>query len=192
MKLHLVRHGQSIGNVNPETYYTTADEDIELTAEGIAQSRWAGTHLIKACEQDDEIHLWNSPYIRAAQTADEIDSQFILGGRYPKRAEHIMLYERSWGALRDLVKSGSYTPTDFRFFSRPHRGESYADVAVRVKVFLADVAALKLKDTASLICVTHGDWMRVAHMILTGQTTAEFDQRQDLPANAETRSYIIF
>lgn len=192
MKLHLVRHGQSIGNVNYETYYTIPDADIELTTEGIAQARCAGTHLIKACEQDNEIHLWNSPYIRAAQTADEIDSQFILSGRYPKRAEHIMLYERSWGALRDLVRSGSYTSTDFRFFSRPFNGESYVDVAVRVKIFLADVAALKLKETASLICVTHGDWMRVAHMILTGQTAAEFDQERYVPANAETRSYNIF
>lgn len=193
MNLFLVRHGESVGNVNQLEYFKTEDSKIPLTSKGRTQSHLAGREIL------DKLNTWcqptlvvNSPYLRTSQTADEICKVFQANKSFMfTRAENPLLYERSWGALRDLVKNRKHTKDDFSFFSRPANGESFADVYTRVSLFFNSYINQVKHIHKTIIVVTHGEWMRVADMYLSGTTVAEFDAVRDTPANCEIKQYVL-
>lgn len=108
-RIILVRHGESLGNVDERAYATTADWRIPLTNLGREQARSAGrlvaTHL--GCDSDDEVNdivhgdgppstatprkifFYVSPYLRTRQTLREIlreiDPGCIVGMREEPR-----------------------------------------------------------------------------------------------------------
>lgn len=187
MKIHFIRHGQSKGNVDVKEYYNKADSDVELTEKGKQQSREAGTALIQRLTNGATPIMIHSPYIRARDTADEIDSVFIMAGIIAERYENPCIYERMWGSLRDIVNARSHTPEHFRFYYRPDRGESYADVYIRLGLFFSSTVqpVIDSKRVEDLIVVTHGDVIKVAKMILKGQTILAFEADSSFPKNCE-------
>ena len=112
-RIILIRHGESLGNVDERAYATTADWQIPLTKLGREQARLAGklvaTHL--GCTSDDEVNdrlygdespsstapppakskifFYFSPYLRTRQTLreilHEIDPECIVGMREEPR-----------------------------------------------------------------------------------------------------------
>jgi broad specificity phosphatase PhoE len=67
-RIFLVRHGQSIGNVNKKNYNIIPDYAIALTEKGIEQAKEAGRQL-KQIIGDETVGLISSPYYRARDTA---------------------------------------------------------------------------------------------------------------------------
>ena len=109
-RIILIRHGESLGNIDERAYATTADWRIPLTERGREQARLAGrlvaTHLgcNSDAEIDDCIHgdlagppanakgkifFYFSPYLRTRQTLREIlrevDPECIVGMREEPR-----------------------------------------------------------------------------------------------------------
>lgn len=114
-RIILIRHGESLGNIDERAYATTADWRIPLTERGREQARLAGrlvaTHL--GCNSDAEINdrihgdglppssagpsanakgkifFYFSPYLRTRQTLREIlrevDPECIVGMREEPR-----------------------------------------------------------------------------------------------------------
>ena len=162
-ELYLVRHGESIGNVaatQAEVDQLDAipidirDADVPLSATGEEQARALAEWL---AEQRDAIDLyWVSPYLRARQTLqialgeDAASTRVVIDER---------LRDRELGILDLLTRRGVARlhpeETDRRrhlgkFYHRPPGGESWADVALRLRSFLGDAMAAD-GDTALLV-----------------------------------------
>ncbi len=145
-ELWLLRHGQSLGNVardlasdaDVETLdIADRDMDVPLSDLGMLQARafgrWLGTQ-----ERPPEVVL-ASPYVRAAQTA-----QVALEAAGLDLRVHLdeRLRERELGILDLLTSHGVATryPVEAerrrrlgKFYHRPPGGESWVDVALRIR-----------------------------------------------------------
>ncbi|CAN5682596.1 hypothetical protein BH11MYX1_BH11MYX1_08270 [soil metagenome] len=66
VRILLVRHGESLGNVDPMVHAVTADHAVPLSTRGIEQARDAGARIAKFYEDQlgeerPHIRLWVSP-----------------------------------------------------------------------------------------------------------------------------------
>ena len=151
-ELWLVRHGESIGN----TAATRAelegldvipldirDADVPLSSTGVEQADALGTWL--AAHRSAIDVFWVSPYLRARQTL-----AVALGdeGPPPTMIVDERLRDRELGILDLLTSTGvahlHQEEAERRrhlgkFYHRPPGGESWADVALRLRSFLRDV-----------------------------------------------------
>jgi broad specificity phosphatase PhoE len=120
VRIFLVRHGETTGNVDKAIYRDVADHAVPLTERGREQARAAGrflhTHFTKLNLFQGLEHrstpipgthprMWVSPYRRARETADEIEAALRLpegdvwGSLLRDRREHLLLAEQQFGAL---------------------------------------------------------------------------------------------
>ncbi len=162
-ELYLVRHGESIGNVaatQAEVDQLDAipidirDADVPLSPTGEEQARALSEWL---AEQRGSIDLyWVSPYLRARQTLEIALGDDAASTRI---AIDERLRDRELGILDLLTRRGVARlhpeETDRRrhlgkFYHRPPGGESWADVALRLRSFLGDAMAAD-GDTALLV-----------------------------------------
>lgn len=151
----LVRHGQSEGNVAAETAerdrlerieVPARDPDVSLSETGCQQASAVGHYLAGLPEDERPTIVWTSPYRRARQTAEvALDvAGLSLGHRVDER-----LRDRDMGITDQLTAAGirAKYPEEAerrswigKFYYRPPGGESWADVAMRVRAVLADIA----------------------------------------------------
>jgi len=162
--LSLVRHAQSAGNVandaalaagHHELDLAHRDMDVPLSEVGELQARALGSWFDAAAPTV----VYSSPYRRAVDTVERalavsrLDPPVVLDER---------LREREFGILDRLTKLGieARHPEQAaaraflgKMFHRPPGGESWADVASRVRAFLGD---LRLDHPAEdVVVVTH-------------------------------------
>lgn len=68
-KVVLIRHGQSMGNINEDLYSTTPDNAMPLTKLGWEQARHAGQVLREqVLPPGESVHFIVSPYVRTVET----------------------------------------------------------------------------------------------------------------------------
>ncbi|KAL7529228.1 hypothetical protein ACHAWF_003902 [Thalassiosira exigua] len=159
-RIVLVRHGESLGNVDERAYARTADWRIPLTDAGRGQARAAGRmvalhlgHGGDAAETGSvgdgagpnrsgsggRVFFYVSPYLRTRQTLREIlrevDRDRVVGIREDPR-----IAEQQFGNFQchSEIQDNKAERTDFgRFFYRfPDGGESGFDVYNRVSGFI--------------------------------------------------------
>jgi broad specificity phosphatase PhoE len=152
--LLIVRHGESAGNVareiaeaNDHPFIDIAhrDMDVPLSELGERQARAVGAWLATLRRRTPSVVL-ASPYVRAERTASialataGIDLPVVLDER---------LREREFGVLDRLTKAGiaARYPEQVearsrigKFYHRPPGGESWCDVALRVRSMLDTVS----------------------------------------------------
>ncbi|MDC5697436.1 histidine phosphatase family protein [Intrasporangium calvum] len=152
-ELVLVRHAQSVGNLADEAArreglsrleLTTRDADTPLSDVGREQAEALGAHLagLRSGAQPDVV--LTSPYARAATTAEialaKIDGLNVL------RDER--LRERDLGAfdgmtglgIREAFPEEAQRRTQMgKLYYRPPGGESWTDVALRIRSVLSDI-----------------------------------------------------
>ena len=154
-QLTLVRHGESLGNVaNAEAYAAQAehldlavnDPSVELSDLGIRQAEALGKRLgdLAAGEQPTVVVV--STYVRAQQTADHVLA--TAGLEHLPRLADERLRDREQGVLDRLTWFGvrKRSPEEAvrrsylgKFWYRPPGGESWADVALRIRHVLRDI-----------------------------------------------------
>jgi hypothetical protein len=86
--LTLIRHGQSIGNLDEKLYATTADNAMPLTKLGWEQAKQAGRCLKERILRDGSdggVHFIVSPYVRTVETFHGIVSAWC----HPSEFDHI-------------------------------------------------------------------------------------------------------
>jgi broad specificity phosphatase PhoE len=182
--LYLIRHGQSVANVDPSHYFTQHDHLISLTDLGREQAKEAGKR-VSYLVQNRPFTIVHSPFVRASETASIIDKQCILDGKYAAIHESPLLYERSWGNLREIVDSPELDANmHFNFFYRPVSGESFADTYVRVVTFLQEVRIGRYPHD-DIVIVAHGEWIRLAMMYLRSQSVDYFNRYHTDPENCK-------
>lgn len=155
--LLLIRHGESRGNVArdraeaeglPMIEVHQRDMDVELSDRGVDQARALGRWFASSAATPDErpTAVVSSPYERARETAAlmiesaGLDVELTVDER---------LREREFGVLDRLTKAGikERFPEQAelrtflgKFYHRPPGGESWADVALRVRSILDEMS----------------------------------------------------
>ncbi|MBO3101209.1 histidine phosphatase family protein [Cellulomonas sp. zg-ZUI168] len=150
----LVRHGESVGNVAATAAeragleviaLETRDADTPLSARGAEQAEALGTWLQEQSPGAGPEVVWCSPYVRAEQTATI--ALAAAGATLDVRLDE-RLRDRELGILDLLTRTGveARYPQEAarrrhlgKFYYRPPGGESWADLALRVRAFLADL-----------------------------------------------------
>ena len=186
--IFLVRHGQSLGNVNKSVYYTTPDSKITLTEKGKEQALDAGARICSLSKlldgQNTWFHVCYSPYERAKETKD-ILVDFMLSDRklITFQREDPRLREREWGKLRDLNDTHKGNKDHFfDFFYKPDGGESFADCYDRVSNFHQWLEFNSKEE--NVIIVAHGESIKCYMAYLLGWTEQEFSRYKN-PKNCE-------
>ncbi|HJR25582.1 MAG TPA: histidine phosphatase family protein [Acidimicrobiales bacterium] len=182
--LSLIRHAQSAGNVAndaalasglAELDIATRDMDVPLSDLGRRQAAALGSWFAsRACPPSI---VWCSPYQRAVDTATTALDH--AGLSVPVRLDE-RLREREFGVLDRLTRVGIETrfPEQAaaraflgKFFHRPPGGESWADVALRVRAFLTDLRLDHAGD--HVVVVTHQAVIMLFRYVLDGLSEPE-------------------
>jgi 2,3-bisphosphoglycerate-dependent phosphoglycerate mutase len=150
-RLWIVRHGESAGNVARDAAHAAGlsridiahrDVDVPLSSLGEEQSRALGRWFAALPAGERPNVVLTSPYLRAQRTAEIIEAE---GGVCVERHTFVVderLREKEFGVLDRLTRSGIEElhpdQAEFRrllgkFYHRPPGGESWCDVALRVR-----------------------------------------------------------
>ena len=166
-ELWLVRHGESVGNVAASAAQAAGaniievgmrDADVPLTGTGQVQAealgRWLGSLSTAVAPEA----VWSSPYRRALETANVAVSS--AGLRLVPRIDE-RLRDRELGILDLLTPGGvaALQPGEAqrrqwlgKFYYRPPGGESWADLALRVRSILLDLERPQVPARVLLVC----------------------------------------
>ena len=160
MKLYLIRHAESVGNVNGNL---TATTDFELTDKGVKQAKRLGEALRKELA-GKTVQAYCSPLSRAKQTLNEILKW--CDAKVDKVVECSDLKEMNLGKLEGMPfdqQSIEYPEVDLgtklTYLQAPE-GEKYDDVKKRVVSFCQENIDVD-NDDAKMLIVSHGITLRV-------------------------------
>jgi broad specificity phosphatase PhoE len=199
-----VRHAESRGNVAnsaaeqsgaPRLELSHRDPDMPLSERGCEQAAALGAAWRELPSEQRPSVLLSSPYERALQTA-EVASESAGWDIEIRRDER--LRERDLGVLDGFTKTGILEefPQEAerrkwlgKFYYRAPGGESWADVAGRVRSLMADVEREHSGQRVAL--VTHQAVILLARYVLeamTEQQVLDID-RHDQLANTSVTKY---
>ena len=152
--LWVVRHGESAGNVARDAAEAAGHErldlshrdvDVPLSELGRRQAAALGRWTSQQPAEQQPTVVWSSPYVRARQSAEialetaGLDVPVVVDER---------LREREFGVLDGLTRKGitaQYPEESERraaigkFYHRPPGGESWVDVAQRLRAVLDEI-----------------------------------------------------
>lgn len=186
-RIILVRHAQSMSNIDPYARREIADHKISLTDEGHAQAVGAGSK-IKERIGDERVGFYVSPFLRTRQTTAGIIKAFDPY-QIERLREDPQLREQEWGnfyeedqmahIVRERINHGI-------FFYRMPDGESGADVYSRSALFLDSLHRDFAKPyfPENVVIVTHGLTLRLLLMRWMHWTVEEFENTRN-PHNAQ-------
>jgi len=179
-RLFLIRHGESESNVaataaeaegSEEIRVRYRDADVPLTLLGERQAAALGDRLTDDLgAHTADARLWSSPYRRAVHTGE------IALGADADLMRDERLRDRELGILDALTQLGVQRrlPLEFdrrrwlgKFYYRPPGGESWADLALRIRSFVADV---DWRDDRPVVIFAHDAIVSVFLYVLLGLT----------------------
>lgn len=189
----LLRHGESMGNVDENLFTIMPDWRIPLSAKGKEQARQAGHKIQAMLPAGTPLVVYVSPYVRTKETLAEVQSVLRDHPTLFTREEP-RLREQDFGNFQDYDKiqyQKAERPQFGRFFYRFNNGESGADVFDRVSAFLgtfvrdmqqvqAEMPNVDMDHTAALF-VTHGITARLFLMRWLHWSVDEFEELHNPP-----------
>lgn len=183
-ELVLIRHAESARNLAKKgNIYFLDDEsrravqgipdhDIPITEKGWNQARATGRALRERLGAPD--YLYDSGYCRTIQTAEGMLEAFGPEERAAIRQRHnLFIRERDPGYCYDMTTREAqmafpwlqdYWETFGSFYSRPPGGQSLADLATQVYLFLAML--FRDRPGQKVWVVTHGGTLRCFRFLL--------------------------
>ena len=184
-ELLLVRHGESEANVAAAEAERTGaariavparDPDVELSPTGVDQAEALGRRLGDLTADEAPQALWVSTYRRARSTAEH--ALQVAGMTLPTTVDE-RLRDRELGILDTLTWRGveELHPEEAarrrflgKYYHRPPGGESWADVSLRLRSALRDVAD---GGAERVLVVSHDATTLIIRGILMGIQEAE-------------------
>ena len=204
--LWVVRHGESAGNVARDAAEAQGlerlelehrDVDVPLSELGRRQAAALGRWTAERPEDERPTVVWTSPYVRARQTAqialETAGLDIPVGGDERLR-------EREFGVLDGLTRRGitaQYPEESQRrsligkFYHRPPGGESWVDVAQRLRAVLDEIR-IDARDERVLL-MAHQVVVLLVRYIVEGmdeQTVLAIDAEGEV-ANCAVTSYVL-
>lgn len=192
MNLFLIRHGQSIVNVDREFMTQTPNMLGDLTELGRHQAALTGEYLAQELKNrfisKSKIVVWNSPYLRTTQTANIIKQKLDEKGIKYIAKESIYLAERQFGLLDNHAEIETTHKAEIDhyrmhvqqgedFWVRPPLGESPFDMCLRIDSFIQSHLKSSRDENTSKqthVFVAHGAWLRGFMMMYQELTYKEY------------------
>ncbi len=189
LRLWVVRHGESSGNVARDAAHAAGaaridiperDVDVPLSALGHRQGAALGRWFAGLPEAERPDLVLASPYRRAVETAEAIAAAGGLAPGAPAFLRDERLREKEFGILDRLTRAGieqlhpdqAELRRDLgKFYHRPPGGESWCDVILRLRSAL-DTVALH-HDGRRILLVAHQVVVLCLRYLLEGMTEAE-------------------
>ncbi|WP_156755759.1 histidine phosphatase family protein [Actinokineospora pegani] len=156
MRIILLRHGESLGNVDELAYCRTPDHALPLTPLGEEQAVAAG-EVVRGLLGSEPVAAYVSPYRRAVRTFELLGLDSVT--RYVPEPR---VREQDWGNLQDPTEQAEQKKLRHEyghFFYRLPHGESGADVDDRVASFLAELRDRVAREPGhpdTVLIVSHG------------------------------------
>lgn len=176
-RIILVRHGESVGNVDRAIYDTIPDYALPLTDKGHDQAVHAGERISKIIDGGD-LMCYVSSYKRTKQTYQGIIS--TAGANRIITREDPRIREQEWrGNLGSFNNDLEVERDGFgHFFYRFPGGESCADVYDRISNFFDTLFRDFEKEDypENVLIVTHGMAMRVFLMRWFNMPVEKFER----------------
>ena len=202
MRIFLVRHGESLGNINEKAYGQFGDHNVPLTQWGYRQALVAGravaAYLAELPQGENQrLDIWFSPYLRTRQSKDALlealPPEWVRDVR-----EDYLLREQDFGLFTEIYDHAERRqkfPDEFekwarlrnnsgKFYARPPDGESRADVAQRLRLFLQTVIDDVSDRGNDIVIVGHGVTNRAFEMNFLRHAVDWFE-RSDNPGNSD-------
>lgn len=210
--LMLVRHAQSVANVDMKYYTTHSDYSIPLSEHGTRQAAESGRQIAAYyCRKYDLplgskapegwlCRIWTSPYVRTRQTSKllmENSDGWITGIQ-----ENVLLVEQNFGLfegvdwysgelddkypdeLHHYQKAAAFGG---RYWAKIPLGESRFDVCMRVSQSFGTIHRDVSRDNIrNFIIVSHGTSLR-AFMMMWLRLLPEWFEEEPNPSNASIR-----
>ena len=209
--LVLVRHAESARNVakkgsrfflddeSRKAVLGVADHHVPITDEGRRQAQLTGRALRSDFGAFD--YVYHSGYRRTQETAEHLLAAYTDEERKSMLLRHhVFLRERDAGWTYDMTTTEAeaafpwlqgYWDTFGRFFARPPGGESLAEVAARVYLFLGML--FRDRPQQRILVVSHAGTLRVFRYLLERWSHDEFIERwesEHVP-NCAVTSYVF-
>jgi 2,3-bisphosphoglycerate-dependent phosphoglycerate mutase len=170
-KIYIFRHGQTFYNRDK---IFTGWKDSKLTVLGVKQAKFIGEKL-KNKQMDI---AFQTKLSRSKDTLKEV-LKFHPECRELIEANHMI--ERSYGLLEGLSHKrviGEYGEEKFDQWHRswnirPPKGECFADVEKRVKLFVKDLKKFIKKEKVNVAISAHGNSIRLFRKIMEGLSIKE-------------------
>lgn len=205
-KIFLIRHGESVGNVDKSVHITVPDHAIGLSEEGKLQANRAGQAFVAYAKDNklaglypvaDSARMWNSPYLRTRETAAEVVKAFPFD---IDQREHINLVEQQFGLFdghpdEELAKLFPLEHAHYdkcekkegKFWARMPLGESRFDVAIRVHQFFGTLMRdYEKHNINNVVIVSHGVTIR-AFIMMWLHRPFEWFEKEPNPKNCSIR-----
>lgn len=203
IRLLMIRHGESVGNVDPAIYNSTPDHAITLTESGQRMADQAGKELSKHLTKvgSKRVKMLVSPFLRTRETASHV----LRGCKHQINAgvaESALLVEQDWGLFEGsgMAHSQSKYPKEFErmkrmrahqgsFYARMPHGESFFDVCIRVQgLFSRILFEFNNEENPidTFVIVSHGVTIR-ALVMMWCQFTPEWVDASANPPNCSIR-----
>jgi len=163
----IVRHGESMGNAAAAAANAAGaevitvehrDADVPLSPVGVEQAQALGAGIAELLGDGRPTLVWSSPYLRARQTA-EIALQasgtplpLIIDERIRDRELGVLDLLTTLGVANRFPLEAERRRWLGKFYHRPPGGESWVDVALRVRSFLRDLNDLPDGTRALIVC----------------------------------------
>lgn len=166
-ELVLLRHGETQWN-RARRYQGQQDSPLSLT--GVGQIRAIAHTLRSRIGDPARYQLWSSPLTRTRQSVSILCEELSLSYDHVRFDDRLM--ERSYGRWEGLTldEISARYPEDVALeqedrwnFAIPEGGESFADVANRLRVWLSE-----LPTTQPVIVMAHGGSGRVLRGLCEG------------------------
>jgi broad specificity phosphatase PhoE len=167
-KIFVLRHGQSLEDVDKTAHERMADEDMPLSEKGVYQALEAGEYLAPRLGSKSAT-LYLSPSTRVSQTGDLIASKLRPGIQVKlKKVEG--LRKQDWGIVtpsdRPQVERERYETGVLRY-NFPN-GESASSFLGRLSDFVRKIRKEQSSSQSPKIIITHGFEMRIILMHMLG------------------------
>ncbi len=202
MRIFLVRHGESLGNIDDRAYRQFGDHNVPLTEWGYRQVLEAGQAIctyLKGLPSAElrKLSVWYSPFLRTRQSRDAL-LEVLPADLIGDVREDYLLREQDFGLFTEIYDHAEQKrkfPDEFekwarlrndngKFYARPPDGESRADVAQRVRLFLQTVMHDAENGKNNVIIVGHGVTNRAFEMNFLHHPVEWFEQSNN-PGNAD-------
>jgi broad specificity phosphatase PhoE len=184
-ELLLVRHGESEANVAAAEAYASGalriavparDADVELSPTGVAQATALGRRLGELPAAEAPQAVWVSTYRRARSTAEHalaaagLDLPTTVDER-PRDRELGILDTLTWHGVEELHPEEAERRRFLgKYYHRPPGGESWVDVAQRLRSALRDVEDAGVE---RVLVVSHDAVVMLIRSVLEGIQEAE-------------------
>ncbi len=166
-ELILVRHGESVGNAAAAAADAQGaevitidhrDADVPLSPVGAQQAAALGAGLAPLFADGMPTVIWSSPYLRAQQTtavaleAADSTAPVRIDERVRDRELGVLDLLTTRGVAARFPQEAERRRWLGKFYHRPPGGESWVDVALRVRSFLRDLDDLPDGTRAVVVC----------------------------------------